>query len=124
MHKFIYSTKDSYINNTSKYEEKNFGIDEILEIYASNRGTKTEFLSYYWHEAPQTTSSYGNEGWLAYTTSSLYVYSGSKWRRFNLTSDTIIGTSFIANFSGKFLNKTALLFSLEFSIDLLIYSIS
>jgi len=107
MHKFIYSTKDSYINNTSKYEGKNFGIDEVLEIYASNKGTKTEFLSYYWHDAPQTTSSYGNEGWLAFTTSSLYVYSGSKWRRFDLTSDTITGTSFLANFNGKFLNKTS-----------------
>lgn len=106
MHKFIYSTKDSYINNTSKYEEKNFGIDEILEIYASNRGKKTEFLSYYWQQPPETTSSYGNEGWLAYTTSSLYVYSGSKWRRFDIASDTITGTSFIANFNGTFFNNT------------------
>ena len=89
MHKFIYPAKDTYINNSSKYEGKNFGIDEILEVYASNKGAKTVFTSVNWHTPPQTTQSYGNEGWLAYSTSSLYVYSGSMWRRFNLTTDTM-----------------------------------
>ncbi|NDD78789.1 MAG: hypothetical protein EBZ41_02840 [Actinobacteria bacterium] len=80
MHKFIYPAKDTYINNSSTFEDKNFGIDEILEIYASNKGSETIFTTPNWHAAPQTTSSYGNEGWLAYNTSSLFIYSGSTWR--------------------------------------------
>ena len=107
MHKFIYPAKDTYINNSSTFEDKNFGIDEILEIYASNKGSETIFTTPNWHAAPQTTSSYGNEGWLAYNTSSLFIYSGSTWRKFSLTSDTISGTSFIANFSGRLSNVTA-----------------
>lgn len=106
MHKFIYPAKDTYINNSSKYEGKNFGIDEILEVYASNKGSETLFTSINWHAPPQTTQSYGNEGWLAYSTSSLYIYSGSMWRKFNLVTDTISGTSFIANFSGRLSNVT------------------
>jgi len=107
MHKFIYPAKDTYINNSSTFEDKNFGIDEILEVYASNKGSETIFTTPNWHAAPQTTSSYGNEGWLAYNTSSLFIYSGSTWRKFSLTSDTISGTSFIANFSGRLSNVTA-----------------
>lgn len=107
MHKFIYPAKDTYINNSSKYEGKNFGIDEILEVYASNKGAKTVFTSVNWHTPPQTTQSYGNEGWLAYSTSSLYVYSGSMWRRFNLTTDTMSNTTFIANFTGRLSNVTS-----------------
>jgi hypothetical protein len=106
MHKFIYPAKDTYINNSSTFEDKNFGIDEILEVYASNKGSETIFTTPNWHDAPQTTSSYGNEGWLAYNTSSLFIYSGSTWRKFSLTSDTIPGTSFIANFSGRLSNVT------------------
>lgn len=105
MHTFIYSTQDSYINNSDKYINKNFGLDEILEIYASNLGSKTVYTNPYWHDAPLTASSYGNEGWLAYTTSSIFIYSGSKWRAFGLTSSVIPGTSFIANFTGRLSNK-------------------
>jgi len=107
MHKFIYPAKDTYINNSSKYESKNFGIDETLEIYASNKGAETLFTDINWHTPPQTTQSYGNEGWLAYTTSSLYVYSGSMWRKFDLVSDTIANTTFIANFTGRLSNVTS-----------------
>lgn len=107
MHKFIYSNKDTYINNSTSYKDKNFGIDEILEVYASNRGTKTVYADSNWHPVPPTSSSYGNEGWLAYDTSSLYIYSGSKWRQFSLTSDTISGQSFIANFTGRLSNVTS-----------------
>jgi len=106
MHTFIYPSQDTYINNSSEFIDKNFGIDEILEIYASNKGTTTVYTDPNWHEAPITASSYGNEGWLAYTTSSLFIYSGSKWYAFNLTSSVIPNTSFIANFTGRLSNVT------------------
>ncbi len=32
MHIFLYPEKDTYINNESSYKNKNFGIDEILEL--------------------------------------------------------------------------------------------
>lgn len=106
MHTFIYPTQDTYINNSSKFINKNFGLDEILEIYASNNGKKLVYSNPYWHDAPLTSSSYGNEGWLAYTTSSIFIYSGSKWRSFGLTSSSVPGTSFITNFTGRLKNKT------------------
>lgn len=106
MHTFIYPSQDTYINNSKKFIDKNFGLDEVLEIYASNYGKKTVYLNNFWHAAPVTASSYGNEGWLAYSTSSIFIYSGSKWRAFNLTSSVIPGTSFIANFTGRLKNKT------------------
>ena len=106
MHTFIYPSQDTYINNSSEFIDKNFGIDEILEIYASNKGTTTVYTDPNWHEAPITASSYGNEGWLAYTTTSLFIYSGSKWYAFNLTSSVIPNTSFIANFTGRLSNVT------------------
>ena len=104
MHTFIYPSQDTYINNSSEFIDKNFGIDEILEIYASNKGTTTVYTDPNWHTAPITASSYGNEGWLAYTTSSLFIYSGSKWYAFNLTSSVIPNTSFISNFNGRLSN--------------------
>jgi len=105
MHTFIYPSQDTYVNNSKQYRNKNFGIDEILEIYASNYGTKTVFNSPYWHDVPLTSSSYGNNGWLAYSTSSIYIYSGSNWYKFGLTSSVIPNTSFIANFTGRLSNK-------------------
>ena len=107
MHTFIYPSQDTYINNSIKYENKNFGIDEILEIYASNNGKKTIFVSANWHDVPLTSSAYGNQGWLAYSTSSLYIYSGSKWYMLGLTSSVIPNTSFIANFTGRLSNVTS-----------------
>lgn len=106
MHTFIYSSQDTYINNSDKYIDKNFGLDEILEIYASNLGTKTVYTSPDWHTAPLTASSYGNEGWLAYDTEHIYIYSGSKWYAFGLTSSIVPNTSFIANFNGRLSNVT------------------
>jgi hypothetical protein len=106
MHTFIYPSQDTYINNSTEFKNKNFGIDEILEIYASNIGNTTVYTNPVWHDAPLTASSYGNEGWLAYTTSSLFIYSGSKWYAYNLTSSVIPGTSFISNFTGRLSNKT------------------
>ena len=106
MHTFIYPSQDTYINNSTDFKNKNFGIDEILEIYASNIGNTTVYTNPIWHDAPLTASSYGNEGWLAYTTSSLFIYSGSKWYAYNLTSSVIPGTSFISNFTGRLSNKT------------------
>jgi hypothetical protein len=105
MHKFIYSNKDTYINNSSDLKSKNFGIDEILEIYASNVGKRTVYEDFYWQAVPENSSSYGNEGWLAFDTSSIYIYSGSKWQSFSLTSGSIPGTSFLANFTGRFSNE-------------------
>jgi hypothetical protein len=104
MHTFIYSSQDSYINNSDKYINKNFGLDEILEIYASNLGTKTVYTNPNWHDAPLTASSYGNEGWLAYDTEHIYIYSGSKWYAFGLTSSVVPNTSFISNFTGRLSN--------------------
>jgi len=106
MHTFIYPSQDTYINNSPDFVNKNFGIDEILEIYASNIGNSVVYTDPVWHNAPQTASSYGNNGWLAYTTSSLFIYSGSKWYAYNLTSSVIPGTSFISNFTGRLSNKT------------------
>ena len=106
MHTFIYSSQDTYINNSPEFIDKNFGIDEILEIYASNKGTTTVYTNPNWHPAPVTASSYGNNGWLAYTTSSLFIYSGSKWYSYNLTSSVIPFTSFISNFTGRLSNVT------------------
>ncbi len=105
MHTFIYPSQDTYINNSTEFKNKNFGIDEILEVYASNIGNTTVYTNPVWHDAPLTASSYGNEGWLAYTTSSLFIYSGSKWYAYNLTSSVIPGTSFISNFTGRLSNK-------------------
>ena len=106
MHIFIYPSQDTYINNSNKFQNKNFGIDEVLEVYASNAGKKTVYTDPNWHSPPLTASSYGNNGWLAYTTSSLFIYSGSKWYAFNLTSSVIPNTSFIANFTGRLSNVT------------------
>lgn len=36
MHHFIYPAEDTYISNRSGYEDKNFGIDEILQIGTTN----------------------------------------------------------------------------------------
>lgn len=106
MHTFIYPSQDTYINNASQFRNKNFGIDEILEIYASNLGSKLVYDNPNWHPAPLTASSYGNEGWIAYTTSSIFIYSGSKWYSFGLSSSVVPGTAFIANFTGRLENKT------------------
>jgi hypothetical protein len=106
MHTFIYPSQDTYINNSPEFVNKNFGIDEILEIYASNIGNSVVYTDPVWHDAPQTASSYGNNGWLAYTTSSLFIYSGSAWYAYSLTSSVIPNTSFISNFTGRLSNKT------------------
>jgi hypothetical protein len=105
MHTFIYPSQDTYINNSPDFVNKNFGIDEILEIYASNIGNSVVYTDPVWHNAPQTASSYGNNGWLAYTTSSLFIYSGSAWYAYSLTSSVIPNTSFISNFTGRLSNK-------------------
>jgi hypothetical protein len=78
----------------------------VLEIYASNSGKTTVYTDPNWHTPPLTASSYGNNGWLAYTTSSLFIYSGSKWYAYSLTSSVIPNTSFIANFTGRLSNVT------------------
>ena len=106
MHTFIYPSQDTYINNSIEFIDKNFGIDEILEIYASNIGNSVVYTNPVWHDVPQTASSYGNNGWLAYSTSSLFIYSGSAWYAYSLTSSLIPNTSFISNFTGRLSNKT------------------
>ena len=60
MHTFIYPSQDTYINNSTELSNKNFGIDEILEIYASNIGNSVVYTNPVWHDAPLTASSYGN----------------------------------------------------------------
>ena len=41
MHHFIYPTQDTYITNRTGLEDKNFGIDEILQVGTSNLIQKT-----------------------------------------------------------------------------------
>ena len=41
MHKFIYSSSDSFIWNDQDYILKNFGRDELLEIESLNRYVRT-----------------------------------------------------------------------------------
>lgn len=106
MHKFIYPSKDTYINNSSEYVDKNFGNDEILEIYASNQGKKTVFTDINWLPVPETSQSYGYEGALAYSESAVYIYSGSLWRSFSISSDILENVSVISNFTGRLSNVT------------------
>lgn len=106
MHTFIYPSKDTYLNNASAYKDKNFGIDEILEIYALNYGNKLVYTTPLWHTPPQNSSSYGNEGWLAYDASKLYIYSGSAWRSFPISSSVIANSSALAYFTGTISNVT------------------
>jgi hypothetical protein len=106
MHTFIYPSQDTYLNNASAYKDKNFGIDEILEIYALNYGNKLVYTTPDWHTPPQNSSSYGNEGWLAYDGSWLYIYSGSQWRSFPIDNGVIGDESAIAYFTGTISNVT------------------
>jgi hypothetical protein len=41
MHHFIYPSKDTYITNRSNYEDKNFGIDELLQVGTANTIVRT-----------------------------------------------------------------------------------
>lgn len=107
MHKFIYPSKDTYINNSDEYIDKNFGNDEVLEIYASNQGKKTIYTTLNWLPIPETSQSYGYEGAMAYSTSSVYIYSGSVWRQFSISNDIIGSNSYISNFTGRFTNVTS-----------------
>lgn len=101
MHTFIYPSQDTFINSNGKYVNRNFGIDEILEIYASNDGKDFEYTNTVWHSPPCSTSSFGNEGWLAYGTSSYFIYSGSTWYTIPFTTTHFQNTIAIANFDGK-----------------------
>lgn len=106
MHTFIYPIKDTYINNSKYFIEKNFGIDEILEIYALNNGSRLEYTSTNWHDVPLTSSTYGNEGWLAVDDSYFYVYANGAWRRFAIASADVPYPISIDNFTGRFTNIT------------------
>jgi hypothetical protein len=54
MHHFIYPTKDTYITNESNFTNKNFGIDEILEVKGNSQIVST--LSVY--QSGPITQSY------------------------------------------------------------------
>ena len=41
MHNFIYPSKDTYITNLDGLEDKNFGIDEILQVGTKNTPLQT-----------------------------------------------------------------------------------
>jgi len=41
MHHFIYPSKDTYVTNRSQLEDKNFGIDEILQVGTKNTPVET-----------------------------------------------------------------------------------
>ena len=42
MHHHLFPTEDTYITNLSGYEDKNFGINEILRIGTSNKSVRTQ----------------------------------------------------------------------------------
>jgi hypothetical protein len=54
MHLFIYPTHDSYITNHSELSNKNVGLDEILELNASNRLVRTII----WYSSASVSSSF------------------------------------------------------------------
>jgi hypothetical protein len=105
MHTFIYPIKDTYINNAKNFRNKNFGIDEVLEIYALNYGNKLIYISPNWYDVPESSDSYGNQGWLAYDNDYFYTYSGSLWRKYPIASSVIGTESSIGRFTGRFSNK-------------------
>ena len=41
MHHFIYPSKDTYISNRTNYDDKNFGIDELLQVGTANTIVRT-----------------------------------------------------------------------------------
>ena len=106
MHTFIYPSQDTYINNAAVYRDKNFGIDEILEVYASNNGNMLVYTNALWHTPPTNSNSYGNEGWLAYDESYIYVYSGSAWHSFPIANSIVENVMAIAAFTGRIANVT------------------
>ena len=105
MHTFIYPIKDTYINNAKDLRNKNFGIDEILEIYALNYGNSLVYTTPNWYAAPQNSDSYGNQGWLSYDNNFFYTYSGSFWRQYPVASSVIGAESSIGRFTGRFSNQ-------------------
>lgn len=106
MHTFVYPFKDTYINNSKDFANKNFGVDEILELFALNYGSKIEYPSSNWRAVPENSSSYGNEGWFAYDDSYFYVYSNGAWRRFAIAQAYITTPTPMDRFSGRLSNVT------------------
>lgn len=105
MHTFIYPIKDTFINNSKVYRDKNFGIDEMLEIYALNYGNALVYTTPNWYAPPQSSDSYGNEGWLAYDNNFFYSYSGSKWRQYPVAAATAETGIAIGRFTGRLSNQ-------------------
>ena len=57
MHTFLYPQKDTYITNEVGYADKNFGIDEILELKAHPNVTRTTI---YYQSSSISQSVYTN----------------------------------------------------------------
>lgn len=74
MHHFLYPTKDTFITNRGDYDNKNFGVDEILKVGTKNTATKV------WRNTKEY--SYNNS----------YVS--------NLHVDAFFGTASVASFAG------------------------
>lgn len=106
MHTFIYPVKDTFINNSKAYRNKNFGIDEILEIYALNYGNALVYTNPNWYAPPQNSDSYGNQGWLSYDNNFFYTYSGSQWREYPVAASVATTGIAIGRFTGRFSNQT------------------
>lgn len=74
MNTCIYPIKDTYISSTEP--TKNFGVDEIIRLYASNSGsTEIALKTSDWHPVPDSQTSHGENGWVAYDPSGNGFYS-------------------------------------------------
>ena len=45
MHYFVYPKQDSYITNNPNFEDKNFGLDEILMVGTDNISTVVDYTT-------------------------------------------------------------------------------
>jgi hypothetical protein len=63
MHTFLYPQKDTYITNEVGYANKNFGIDEILEL-RSYPHVKKDLLLY---QSSSLTSSFYNQSVIGFS---------------------------------------------------------
>ena len=110
MNTFIYPVKDTYIS--SEDETKNFGIDEILELKAKNKGERIKSVpGSYWVEVPESKSTIGKKGQVAYDDSlnGFYCYIStpdfSGWEFIELPEGITKYQTHFVNFFGNLYNS-------------------
>ena len=122
MNTFLYPVKDTYI--TSDDATKNFGIDEILELRTKNNGEKVKLQpNSYWVEIPESPSSIGKKGQVAYdeVNNGFYCYvlttSSAGWKYYSLPEGIAeYGTHFV-NFSGDLYSTSSYSTYIEGKVD-------